>query len=68
MVAPTGILWPQFTCSYTDSRGNKCGCVAAKRIHFSADHPFDHMDLCIPHLTEYQNWVWCQPLTDGRVM
>jgi len=65
---PPSIVWPQFQCSYVDSHGTKCQTVAAKRIHFSTDNPFDHMDLCEKHQLEYQNWVWCQPLTEGRVM
>jgi hypothetical protein len=68
MSGPPAIVWPQFKCRYVDSHGTECNVIAAKRIHFSTDHPFDHMDLCNQHLIEYQNWVWAQPLTDGRVM
>lgn len=68
MSEPPAIVLPQFQCSYTDSHGKKCESVATKRIHFSDGHPFDHMDLCEKHQLEYQNWIWCQPLTEGRVM
>jgi hypothetical protein len=61
------IVWPQFTCDYTDTHGMKCTCVASKRIHFSASHPFDHMNLCETHLAEFKIWVWCEILVDGRV-
>jgi hypothetical protein len=61
------MTWPQFYCSYVDSHGCCCNQVAAKRIHFSTEHPFDHMDLCLTHLEEYKTWVWCEVLVDGRV-
>lgn len=67
MTGPVPIIWPRFMCGYTDSKGVHCTCVASKRIHFSTDHPFDHMDLCASHLEEYKTWVWCEVLTDGRV-
>lgn len=53
---------PEWQCSYVNSKGVRCTKCAVNRIHFSADHPFDHVDLCDEHLEEYRGYVWTQNL------
>jgi hypothetical protein len=40
--------------SYVDSKGIRCINEALHRLHFAADHPFDHIDVCAKHLEEYK--------------
>lgn len=49
-------------CSHTNSRGVSCTNQAAHRIHFSSEHPFDHIDLCLTHISEYSGFCWTQNL------
>ncbi len=50
----------KWQCSYYDSKGDRCSADATIRIHFSKDHPFDHMDLCEEHLKFHPGYVWSQ--------
>lgn len=49
--------WP---CKYVNSKGVQCTKCAINRIHFSSDHPFDHLDLCDEHTKEYGGYCWAQ--------
>jgi hypothetical protein len=44
-------------CTYVDSKGRRCEAEALHRLHFSNDHPFDHVDVCDGHLKDYSNYT-----------
>lgn len=35
----------RWQCQYVDSRGKRCEQEALHRLHFSLEHPFDHVDV-----------------------
>jgi hypothetical protein len=54
----------KWICSYRDKYGKMCGRQAVWRLHFSPDHPFDHLDVCHEHSMSYQHVSWLQDITD----
>jgi hypothetical protein len=52
----------RWRCSYHDAKGIRCENEAIYRLHFAADHPFDHVDVCEKHQNEYTNNTWIQDL------
>jgi hypothetical protein len=51
-----------WACAHCGKHGEVCTNDATRRIQFSADHPFDHVDLCETHFIEYSGYVWVQSL------
>lgn len=58
----------KWQCSYYNSKGIRCEKEATLRIHFSKDHPFDHMDLCEEHKQYHPGYVWSQDLEREIIM
>jgi len=54
----------KWQCSYTDVNGIRCENEALQRIHFSSEHPFNHVDVCSEHFEEYKRCCWIQDLHD----
>ena len=52
----------RWQCSFTDSTGSRCENEAIHRLHFSSQHPFDHVDVCLEHFEEYKRYCWVQDL------
>lgn len=48
----------RWQCQFHNSKGIRCAKEASHRVHFSKDHPFDHMDVCDEHLEIHQGYVW----------
>jgi hypothetical protein len=58
----------KWQCTYHNSHGVRCENEALHRIHFSSEHPFNHVDVCALHYEEYQIFCWVEDLhlKDGR--
>ena len=54
----------RWQCTHHDSNGIRCENEADYRLHFAADHPFDHVDVCEKHLEKYnsKHISWTQDL------
>jgi hypothetical protein len=50
----------KWQCKFYDKDGRRCESEAVARLHFSPDHPFDHIDVCEEHKKEYPTWAWMQ--------
>ena len=60
MVQETRAREIRWQCSYVNYNGDRCELEATRRIHFSGDHPFSHIDVCPKHFSEYNHYVWVQ--------
>lgn len=57
----------EWKCQYVDAKGASCENEALFRLHFSPEHPFDHVDVCMLHSEEYKYYAWFQLLRDFRI-
>ena len=46
---------PRWRCEYVDAKGIRCEAEAIYRLQFAYLHPFDFVDTCEEHKTEYKN-------------
>jgi hypothetical protein len=56
----------RWQCSYHDNKGKRCENEALHRLHFSTEHPFDHVDVCQKHFEEYPRFCWVQELQERK--
>lgn len=54
----------RWLCQYVNAKGVRCTARAVWRIHFAAEHPFDHTDCCATHFSEYKFFCWKQSLPE----
>lgn len=50
----------RWQCSFISISGVRCESAASFRLHFSASHPFEHVDVCPFHVKEYGHFMWIQ--------
>ena len=58
----------KWRCSYCDPKGDRCEAEALFRLHFSTEHPFDHVDVCAEHLDEYEGFCRLEDLHGNKEM
>lgn len=56
----------RWQCEYVNSKGVRCSEEALHRIHYSLDHPFDHMDVCKEHLGFYRHYCVVEDLKEKK--
>lgn len=55
----------RWQCEYVDGMGHRCEAEALYRLHFSTNHPFDHVDVCGMHVDFYRHFADIQDLHEG---
>lgn len=49
---------PRWQCQYVNHFGKRCEEVATRRLLFHQEHPFDFVDVCEGHRSQYKFFVW----------